>query len=86
MKWLIEFTVTGFGQFPIDMLRHDRCFPATESESGKIANSFYAHSGGMTWSVQLKMHGSTKATCPTVARWESFCCKVKDVEATKLSI
>ena len=84
MKWRIEFTVTGFGQFPIDMLRHDRCFPDTGEDAGKIAQSF--HTGGMTWSVRLGMYGSTKATIPTVGRWESFCCKVKDIQATKLSI
>lgn len=82
-KWIITYTVTGFGQFPIDMLRHDRSFPASEMESGKIAQTF--HKGGDRWSISLAMHGATRADGPCEGRWQSFCCKVSDVEARKLS-
>lgn len=33
---LRTFKVTGAGQFPIDMLRYDACWPATEADAGKL--------------------------------------------------
>lgn len=80
-KWLITYTVTGFGQFPIDMLRYDRSFPDSESESGKIAATFH---GAGQWSVRLAMHGCTRADGPCEGRWQSFICKVSAIEARKL--
>lgn len=80
-KWLITYTVTSVGQFPIDMLRHDRSFPATEVESGKIAATF---SKPDTWTIKLAMYAATKDRGPNEGRWSSFCCRVSDVEATKL--
>jgi hypothetical protein len=40
MKWTISYTVIGMGQFPIDMLRHDHSFPASERDAGKIEETF----------------------------------------------
>jgi hypothetical protein len=60
----IEFTVTGKGQFPIDMLRYDLCWPATGSDSTDIANA-YRTSGAHR--IDLK-----GLKTPTPARWASF--------------
>lgn len=41
MTYLIEYTVRGRGDFPVDMLRYDASFPATEwrvlPHTGRIA-------------------------------------------------
>lgn len=33
---IYQYTVRGFGNFPIDMLRFDQSWPASEAESGNI--------------------------------------------------
>lgn len=63
---LVSYTVIGSGSFPIDMLRYDQAFPASEYDSGIMAesgnrqvrlNSYSAHAGKLSVSRQ---------------RWESF--------------
>lgn len=39
MNYRHVVVVTGLGQFPVDMLRYDCCFPATESDSELIEGS-----------------------------------------------
>lgn len=80
-KWIVTYTVTGFGQFPIDMLRYDRSFPYTESESGKIAGTFHR---AEPWSVKLAMYSDSKAVTPCEGRWKSFNCRISNIEAAKL--
>lgn len=62
-----RFTVTGFGEFPIDMLRYDCCFPENESDSGRIAPRNYGQR-----SVKLARTVERKSDHPTQARWQSF--------------
>lgn len=80
-KWIVSYTVTGLGQFPIDMLRYDRSFPASEIESGKITRTFH-HAD--PWEITVSMYASTKVDGPCEGRWQSFGCRVKDVTARKL--
>lgn len=70
-----EFTVTGSGQFPTDMLRYDACYP-TDHTNGLIApyredSSFYRERR----SVNLR---STNP--PTIDRWMSFGWAVSNVD------
>jgi hypothetical protein len=62
----ITFTVTGSGQFPMDMLRYDCCWPASETESRLVA--VVADHGAGT-PVDIKLKG---LKVPTFARWRSF--------------
>lgn len=66
---LYEYTVTGRGSFPIDMLRYDQSWPSTESgDSLAIINSFLRRRGyNLEYSVTL-----TSIAEPTEGRWESF--------------
>lgn len=67
-----EYTVEGLGDFPLDMLRHDRAYPAdTESVEAMF--------GGLVWAaVKRKRTRSTVRVRlrsdqpPTVERWRSF--------------
>lgn len=70
-----EYTivVTGTGAFPIDMLRHDRCTPKHEVDSGIIERSFRPRTRGR-YKVTL-----LSAKDPTNARWQSFGFEVEEV-------
>ena len=69
------FTVKGYGPFPIDMLRYDRCWPASEEDA---AQAQYPGSDGAT--VRLVAHESNRHWQPTRARWESFGWKVIETD------
>ena len=58
-----EFIVVGSGQFPLDMLRYDECFPlsAEDVEHLSARGRRYVHLGS------YKTVG-----VPTRGRWESF--------------
>jgi hypothetical protein len=67
----IEFTVLGTGEFPFDMLRHDRAWPATESDARKLESPGYGREAINYRNVEraIKLRGLVG---PTVARWASF--------------
>lgn len=64
----ITFDVEGQGQFPLDMLRYDLCWPASEADATMI------NMGTGLRPVRLKGLKS-----PTVARWASFGWKAIEV-------
>ena len=64
-------TVSGSGTFPYDMLRYDRCVPATESDS-------YVMAGTEQRKVTLIMFSSLRNGGPTDDRWKSFSWKVEE--------
>lgn len=60
------FVVEGGGDFPMDMLRYDRCCPYQEADSATIGGE-----GRRQVAVMVPGGGSL-----TEARWESFGWKV----------
>jgi len=66
-----EFDVTGALGFPIDMLRYDRCTPATEQDSSKILDSISNPLSGQVC-VRICAQGKPKSWQPTHGRWDSF--------------
>lgn len=75
------FTVEGSGRFPIDMLRYDSCYPASQADVSAITND-----GGPGQArleprrVELAHTDTRKRWTPTSGRWESFgwrvlCCE-----------
>jgi hypothetical protein len=65
------YSVQGSGSFPIDMLRYDRCWPA--SEGSDSAGIYYSHALGDNESRTVCLIGIDQ---PTERRWESFGWKV----------
>ncbi len=59
-RYLYEYYVTGSGDFPIDMLRFDQCWPADGEEAAKLGDLSRR-------SIRFQSHRE-----PTVARWSSF--------------
>jgi hypothetical protein len=62
---IVVFVVEGRGEFPIDMLRYDQCWPRREIDSGTIRRT------NETRKVEL-MCINTTGRKPTEARWKSF--------------
>lgn len=54
--------------FPLDMLRYDSCFFASESDTRRIENADLRVDG----EVKLKRYVEGKDSLPTDARWSSF--------------
>ena len=72
--------VMGKGQFPVDMLRYDSCYPASETDSGIIASTFTNYG---TWRVHVRMRPLEKKKDKkywTVGRWESFGVKIEPTD------
>lgn len=73
-------TVEGRGSFPIDMLRHDACYPRSQQDVNKIIDD--RRGDGMQF-VQVVHHvlkDENIASIPTTERWSSFGWRVAKVE------
>jgi len=78
----IEFTVEGKGQFPLDMLRHDRCYPVDPQDAEMIGLSLdtEGYIKPKKFKVRLGSERNARADMtPTEGRWESFLWKVVEV-------
>ncbi|MDP9275899.1 MAG: hypothetical protein M3O99_09950 [Chloroflexota bacterium] len=66
-----EYAVEGFGDFPLDMLRHDCAYPADEESVAAIM-------AGLRWAASRKRSRETLRVrllshrAPTSDRWRSF--------------
>lgn len=71
------FTVAGTGEFPLDMLRYDSCWPARSEDALAIGDSSYAKAEGRdlskVWQIVLACKpGDNWSSVPTHGRWKSF--------------
>lgn len=57
--YITDFTVEGRGDFPLDMLRYDQCWPADSAAVTAIET---------TYGSELERHGSTVAQQPGLRR------------------
>ncbi len=64
----MKFTVEGRGRFPYDMLRYDRCFPASSADSSMIDPGWGKE---LIREVTLRTDQG-KHFQPAAKRWESF--------------
>lgn len=67
------FTVTGRGDFPFDMLRHDRCYPATGEDAAKLERP------DSPTQRAIRLVACTVAEI-TPDRWASFGWRVHDID------
>ena len=83
--YFTRFEITGRLAFPLDMLRYDHCFPATQEAVSRIQiKSFPAESQEgrqATPVIELRAYHSRKTWTPTTGRWESFGWRVIHVDA-----
>lgn len=69
--YLHTISVEGGGEFPIDMMRYDRCWPATEADSGYSYSPIRGGQAGLR-TVRVQAHSGTKVSPFTDLRWASF--------------
>jgi hypothetical protein len=85
LKYACEFTVTGMGRIPMDMLRYDRATPLSQRDAAAADNPAYTNE---PVSVRLIRYtegkGRNYADNPTVKRWNSFGWQVTDITWRKL--
>jgi hypothetical protein len=68
-----EFDVSGQGRFPIDMLRYDRCSPASEADSSIVERTFDLRAARVAGQAQgNQMVRLVGPHPPTEGRWQSF--------------
>lgn len=61
-----RYVVRGSHPLPVDMLRHDRCWPASERDSEVIAQTWRHENNGP---VEVEICTRSELT---VGRWESY--------------
>ena len=77
----IRFTVTGQGEFPIDMLRYDACHPYTPQDVSNIDGGLRLEEGRLVTRLVTLIHNAAgRGWRPTDGRWNSFGWDVRDVE------
>ena len=80
--YVYEFTTTGTGDFPFDMLRYDRCCPVDDDSARKLSDANCYSSAVLVvehYSIRLRTYQQVKGG-PTIGRWESFGWDVSCVE------
>jgi len=86
LKYACEFTVTGLGPVPMDMIRYDRSTPFSQEDASKAALSMNVSL--LPQSVRLlrftEGKGKYYADNPIVGRWKSFGWTVTDITWRKL--
>ncbi len=61
-----QFTVSGHGDFPLDMLRYDRCWPRTSEDSALM------EAGGQRHVVLNRYTEGRHGPVATEGRWKSY--------------
>lgn len=75
-----EFVVEGSHDFPIDMLRYDRCWPRSEDQAIAVAPYHFSQ---FREKRQVKLRGLNE---PTDGRWESFGWRVVSFDRVVINV
>ena len=68
----LQFTVLGRGEFPMDMLRYDGCYPKSEKDTVTMQSDGLREvmlQKTLNWGTPHKL---LEVWSPTVGRWNSF--------------
>lgn len=68
--WITRFKVQGSGSLPLDMLRYDTCYPATQAD---VSQSQLDDSAPLR-EIELERLSESKSAAErlTFGRWQSF--------------
>jgi hypothetical protein len=73
-RTIYEYYATGQGDFPLDMLRYDQCWPTSTDDAFNLLNDDHQCAGQHLYqspnrlrSIRLQSYGE-----PTIERWSSF--------------
>lgn len=76
----IKFTVEGVGDFPLDMLRYDRCFPRTGEDAEMLLTPEVNAYASRRQVTLVALARDSRFWEPTRGRWLSFNWAVIDVQ------
>lgn len=80
-----EYTVSGTGRFPVDMLRYDCAWPADPAAVERISWSLDEQRRRASFDKTAQpIRLASMMHSPTVDRWRSFMWFVSDVEERKI--
>lgn len=79
----IKISVCGSGEFPIDMLRYDGCFPLSEEDSNLITLTLRTERKWRPTKIVLLKPNGYKHWIPSYTRWKSFGWEVIESEERK---
>jgi len=71
MIYEFEFIVEGIGEFPIDMLRHEKCYPKGSADAQLISQTLQQPGLKEPVRIRLSCWKGTKTWTPTLGRWNS---------------
>lgn len=78
-----KISVSGSGEFPIDMLRFDGCFPLSEGDSNLISSSLRAGYVNVKTKVVLLKPNGYKHWSPSYSKWKSAGREIVECEERK---
>lgn len=68
-----RWEATGKGTFPIDMLRHEQCWPATDRDSKKIAFSLHPETENIVQMITVETYREGfDGRKPDYRHWASY--------------
>jgi hypothetical protein len=76
--YLQRFQVAGRSGFPLDMLRHDHCYPATSHDASSISLAIFHTGAPLTITLERAVLVGG-VTSPSFDRWLSFGWQVVNV-------
>jgi hypothetical protein len=78
---IYDFTVEGRGAFPVDMLRHDQCWPMLPDDSAAIMgyDAWGQKHVNKVDDGELRQVRLLGLKSPTVSRWSSFMWDVVEI-------
>ena len=80
--------VKGKGEFPVDMLRYDRCYPYTGEDSNNMAirmDRSIITEDHEDVTIRLSRYVGGKKDEPTYKRWASFLWEARVIETRKVT-
>ena len=83
LLWRHEIGIRWHGRFPIDMLRHDNCFPTDNEDADAIEDSIAEPSmaiGRAPRLANVTTYSDSEESPWTVERWKTFGCDLEPVE------
>jgi hypothetical protein len=72
MKYLQTFKVIGSGGFPFDMLRYDKCYPASSDDSAQLDDPRHYKMSDKPRTIELMRYVMVRHNVPTAEKWKSF--------------
>lgn len=78
-----KYTVEGVPPIPLDMLRYDGAYPATEQDAGRGGLSASEHDGTPVKVELIHREWGAGWRGPTSDRWKSFLWRVVSVEPAR---